>query len=78
MNFGSILTKLLKAAKLCGPPQQCKRPFQARPAGSTMPGAAGRASSPGDGTGGVARWQWRVAEMAWDRVPIGGNSRAVA
>jgi hypothetical protein len=65
MNFGSILTKLSKAAKLCGLTQQSSAIGVGR---SRMPGAAVHAGSSGAATGGVVRQQWWVADMTWDRV----------
>ncbi len=68
MNFGSILTKLLKAAKLCGLAQHCKTSLDT--ASSAMLGAAGDAGGAGEGGArrGAARRQWRVADTTWDRV----------
>lgn len=66
MNFGSILTKLLKAAKLRRLAQQCEKRFDA--VCSRMPDAAAHAGSSGAGIGGAVRQQWRVGDMTWDRV----------
>lgn len=66
MNFGPILTKLLKAAKLCELAQQYKMPCDA--VFSALTGAAGHAGASRERAGGVARRQWRVADTAWSGV----------
>lgn len=66
MNFGPILTKLLKAAKLCELAQQYRMPFDA--VFPAVPGAAGHAGPSHERAGGAAQRQWRVADTAWSGV----------